>query len=125
MIGEKIRELRKERKLSLTELALRADCAKSYLSDIERGTRDNPSIHFLEKIADVLGVPMEYFLDTVARSPHATIRIHPSQQKFINGVQALDWEWLSLVREASESGVSKEQFREFIDFAKWKQTGDK
>ena len=33
----------------------------------------------------------------------------------------LDSEWTQLVKDAMSSGVSKEQFREFLEFTKWKQ----
>ena len=32
---------------------------------------------------------------------------------------SLDPEWIKLAQEAAESGVSKEQFREFLEFTKW------
>ncbi|MEC3460295.1 anti-repressor SinI family protein, partial [Bacillus thuringiensis] len=33
----------------------------------------------------------------------------------------LDSEWTPLVKDAMNSGVSKEQFREFLECTKWKQ----
>ncbi|WP_019534724.1 helix-turn-helix domain-containing protein [Paenibacillus ginsengihumi] len=108
MIGKKVRQLRLERGLSLTELAEKAGVAKSYLSSIERDIQSNPSLHFLEKICSVLEVPIEYFLhDSSARA------------------QELDGEWLALVREAMESGISKEQFLEFLQYNKWRMNRDK
>lgn len=32
----------------------------------------------------------------------------------------LDREWATLVREAMDSGVTKDQFKEFLEFNKWK-----
>ena len=104
MIGERIQSLRKRKGLSLTELSQRAGVAKSYLSSIERGLQQNPSIQFLEKIGEVLNVPVEEFVnhDVAEQSKH------------------LDRDWEELVREAMASGVSKEQFKEFLEFNKWK-----
>ncbi|WP_168122762.1 helix-turn-helix domain-containing protein [Paenibacillus sp. HB172176] len=104
MIGERIQMLRKRKGLSLTELSQRAGVAKSYLSSIERGLQQNPSIQFLEKIGEVLNVPVEEFVnqDDFEQSKH------------------LDRDWEELVREAMASGVSKEQFKEFLEFNKWK-----
>jgi XRE family transcriptional regulator, master regulator for biofilm formation len=104
LIGEKIKELRKAKKMSISELAEKAGVAKSYLSSIERGIQVNPSIQFIEKISIVLGV-----------SINELIRENQSKQK-----EELDEEWLEIVQEAMESGVSKEQFKEFLEFNKWR-----
>ncbi|MGR5986017.1 helix-turn-helix domain-containing protein [Bacillus cytotoxicus] len=104
MIGERIKRLRLQRGISLTELAEKAGVAKSYISSIERNLQQNPSIQFLEKIATVLQIPIDTLL-------HDTTPLE----------NQLDSEWTHLVKEAMNSGVSKEQFREFIEFSKWKQ----
>ncbi|GAE95078.1 regulator [Gracilibacillus boraciitolerans JCM 21714] len=33
----------------------------------------------------------------------------------------LDDEWLKLAQDAMKSGVSKQEFQEFLEFNKWKQ----
>ncbi|MGO4694893.1 helix-turn-helix domain-containing protein [Paenibacillus sp. 2TAB26] len=106
MIGERIQMLRKRKGLSLTELSQRAGVAKSYLSSIERGLQQNPSIQFLEKVGAVLNVTVEEFLNSDENNDHKTSN--------------LDTEWADLVREAMASGVSKDQFKEFLEFNKWK-----
>ncbi|WP_054028526.1 helix-turn-helix domain-containing protein [Bacillus sp. FJAT-28004] len=106
MIGERIQMLRKRKGLSLTELSQRAGVAKSYLSSIERGLQQNPSIQFLEKVGTVLNVTVEEFLN--------------NDEKTDRKPDHLDTEWAELVREAMASGVSKDQFKEFLEFNKWK-----
>lgn len=106
MIGKRVQQLRKEKGLSLTELAERAGVAKSYVSSLERDIQKNPSIQFLEKIAAVLKVPVERLID---------------QEDNDAPVRELDQEWHDIIREAMKSGVDKQQFREFLDFNKWKQ----
>jgi XRE family transcriptional regulator of biofilm formation len=106
MIGKKVKQLRLEQGLSITELAEKAGVAKSYLSSIERELQSNPSIHFLEKISAVLGVQPETFI-------HQQNQTRQPQEQ-------LDEEWLGLVREAMESGISKEQFAEFLEYTKWR-----
>ncbi|MGO4345807.1 helix-turn-helix domain-containing protein [Paenibacillus sp. MCAF9] len=106
MIGERIQMLRKRKGLSLTELSQRAGVAKSYLSSIERGLQQNPSIQFLEKVGAVLNVTVEEFLNSDENNDRKT--------------NNLDTEWADLVREAMASGVSKDQFKEFLEFNKWK-----
>ncbi|MBM7580415.1 helix-turn-helix domain-containing protein [Jeotgalibacillus terrae] len=102
MIGDRVKSLRKEKKMSLTELADQAGVAKSYISSLERNLQKNPSIQFLEKIAPVLGVTVNSLLD-------------PDSDE--NNV---DSEWVNLAKTAMESGISKEQFKEFIEFNKWR-----
>jgi len=56
-IGEKLASLRKQRGLTLVELAGAAGTSPSFLSQLERGTT-NASIDTLRRIATALGVPM-------------------------------------------------------------------
>lgn len=102
MIGDRVKRLRQEKKMSLTELAEQAGVAKSYLSSLERNLQSNPSIQFLEKIANVLGVTVEYFIQNNQNT------------------KQLDLDWINLVKEAMDSGVTKDQFREYLEFNKWK-----
>jgi XRE family transcriptional regulator of biofilm formation len=62
MIGERVKKLREEKKMSMTELADKAGVAKSYLSSLERNLQTNPSIQFLEKISAVLNIPVDALL---------------------------------------------------------------
>ncbi len=58
-VGMGIRFVRIARRLSQRDLAQRAACSANYLSMIETGKKD-PSLPLLERIAEVLGVPMSY-----------------------------------------------------------------
>jgi XRE family transcriptional regulator, regulator of sulfur utilization len=49
-LGERLRELRQQRDLTLLQLSQQTGLSVSYLSDLERG-RTNPSIDTLERIA--------------------------------------------------------------------------
>lgn len=102
MIGDRVKKLRLEKKMSLSELADQAGVAKSYLSSLERNLQRNPSIQFLEKISAVLNVPIDYL-------------IHENINK-----DELDSDWINLVKEAMNSGVSKDQFKDFLEFNKWR-----
>jgi transcriptional regulator with XRE-family HTH domain len=55
--GLKIKELRQQRSLSQERLALKSGLHRTYISDIERGSR-NVSLKNIEKISKALGVPM-------------------------------------------------------------------
>ncbi|SET73566.1 XRE family transcriptional regulator, master regulator for biofilm formation [Salinibacillus kushneri] len=110
MIGERIKKQRQQKNMSLSELAEQAGVAKSYLSSIERNLQSNPSIQFLEKISSVLGVSVNTFL-------------HEKTENLSN--EHLDHEWIHLVQEAMQSGVSKEEFKSFLEYNKWKLEQDK
>lgn len=62
-LGNKIRALRQRLKLTLDETAGIAGISKPFLSQVERG-RATPSITSLVRIAQALGVTMQYFIDT-------------------------------------------------------------
>jgi XRE family transcriptional regulator, master regulator for biofilm formation len=102
MIGDRVKQLRLEKRMSLSELAEQAGVAKSYLSSLERNLQSNPSIQFLEKIATVFNIPVDHLINN-------------QQNK-----DDLDSEWLKIVKEAMDSGVSKKEFREFLEFNRWR-----
>ncbi|MCV9888155.1 helix-turn-helix domain-containing protein [Metabacillus halosaccharovorans] len=104
MIGPRIKKYRTQKNLSLSELAERAGVAKSYLSSIERNLQSNPSVQFLEKVSSVLGVSVNTLLN----------------EQNETDPEELDLEWTKLVQDAMKSGVSKEQFKEFLEFNKWR-----
>lgn len=54
-LGKRVRELRISAGLSQEELGFRADMKRSYVSDLERGTR-SPSVRALGRLATALGV---------------------------------------------------------------------
>jgi transcriptional regulator with XRE-family HTH domain len=56
-LGQKIRELRKERRMSQTELAEKAGVALMTISRLERGEHD-PHMRTLSQIAKGLHVPL-------------------------------------------------------------------
>lgn len=109
LIGEKIKQLRQDKNMSISELAEKAGVAKSYLSSIERNLQSNPSIQFIEKIGSVLGASVNEIL-------------RDDQAAAIE--EQLDGEWLKIVQEAMNSGVSKEQFKEYLEFNKWRKKQD-
>ena len=60
-VGSRIKELRKQQKLTLRELARRADISHTFLSDIENN-RSQPSLNRLRDIAEALQVKISYLL---------------------------------------------------------------
>jgi transcriptional regulator with XRE-family HTH domain len=74
--GLAIRHLRLRRNLTQEELAHQALLHRTYLTDIERGTR-NPSIEVVEKLANGLGISVSELFrlaETVTPSPRLVSR---------------------------------------------------
>jgi XRE family transcriptional regulator of biofilm formation len=108
MIGKNIYELRKQKGITLSELAKRSKVSKSYLSNIERELNQNPSIQVVEKIASVLEVDVKLLLD------------HPQNYK----ASAIEEEWVDFVAELKSAGVEKDrihEYKELIEFIQWKK----
>ena len=68
-LGEKLRELRKARGLTLERLADQASLSKSYLWELENRESQRPSAEKLAALADALGVAASYFIEEDVRAP--------------------------------------------------------
>jgi transcriptional regulator with XRE-family HTH domain len=69
LLGRNVRAARLARGLSQEQLAFEAEMKRSYLSDLERGTR-NPSVRALGRLAKALGVePADLLIDQAAEIP--------------------------------------------------------
>lgn len=66
-LGQKIRQLREEKGLSLNGLAEEASISKAYLSQLENDVSKQPSAEILLKIASALGVTIADLLDQPVR----------------------------------------------------------
>lgn len=95
MIGYRVKSLREERKMSISELSARSGVAKSYISSMERNLQTNPTILVLEKIAKILCIKVDALLDEQADKD-------------------MDEEWMEIMHDVMGSGISKEEMREFI-----------
>src|SRR5512145_50660 len=78
LIGEKLRAVRQQRKMSLRDLADKAEVSASMLSQIETG-KVFPSVRSLYSIANALDVSVDYFFpeendNRVTRPPNGSQR---------------------------------------------------
>lgn len=62
-LGDKIRELRKQKRYTLEKLAELTDSSKSYIWELENKNPPRPSADKIARIAAVLGVTAEYLVD--------------------------------------------------------------
>lgn len=73
MIGERIRELRTARAMTVTELAKAADVSVGMISQVERGITD-PSLETVRRIARVLETPVFSLFQESDTEPVAVVR---------------------------------------------------
>jgi len=85
-LGDKLRELRKEQKLTLEKLAELAGLSKSYLWELENRESQRPSAEKLTALADVLGVNTTYFFEEDVRVPEE----RHLDEAFFRGYQKLE-----------------------------------
>jgi transcriptional regulator with XRE-family HTH domain len=63
LLGVNVRHHRKLKGMSQEQLALDAGMERSYVSDLERGTR-NPSVRVVGRLAEALGVEPDLLLSS-------------------------------------------------------------
>ena len=68
MVGEKIRKLRKEKKLTLKDIAEATGLSIGYISQLERGAVE-PSLASLRKVSEFLGVSPYLLVDQSEHHP--------------------------------------------------------
>ncbi|MFJ7927792.1 helix-turn-helix domain-containing protein [Peribacillus sp. NPDC096448] len=95
MIGYRVKSLREERKMSISELSAKSGVAKSYISSLERNLQKNPTILVLEKISRILCIKVD-----------ALLKEQPDK--------VMDEEWMEIMQDVMGSGISKEEMREYI-----------
>lgn len=109
MLGELICNRRKQKGLTLSEVAKRANISKSYLSSIERNLNLNPSLQVVGRIAAVLDVDLNTLLN-------------PDKKKVQQ--QNIDPVLIELATTLKESGINKEEIKEYktlIEFIQWRK----
>ncbi|SRR5579885_404778 len=103
-LGERIRELREERDLSVRELAKKIKISAPFLSDIELGRR-HPSDDVLKTIASALGTTLEELKKHDARPPIQELK----------RIAARDPAMGFALRKFIDEGVSAEKLLEFVE----------
>ncbi len=97
-LGDKIRNLRKAKDLTLEQLAEQTESSKGYIWELENRESKSPSAEKLLKIADVLGVTVEFLLDESKSDPSDNVKksaffrkfeklSDPDQEKFMKFIE--------------------------------------
>ncbi|MGQ9823673.1 MAG: helix-turn-helix domain-containing protein [Desulfotomaculales bacterium] len=100
ILGQKIRDFRKERGITLGRLAEQLDISPSYLSAIERGIR-KPSISVLKRISEALNVSITYLLNESEDEATA------EKLRFIRESRGLSIEELAEISEIPVASLKK------------------
>ena len=69
-VGERVRQLRRQREMSLQQVALRAELSVGFLSQIERGL-SSPSLRDLIRVAGALGSDLGMLFEATGTRPEA------------------------------------------------------
>lgn len=98
-LGDRIRQLREARGLTRLQLGERAELHESHIGLLERNERPNARHETMQKLADALGVSVEYLLTGMpaANDPYADVV-----------------DYLPIVRYAKERGINPIQLNELV-----------
>ena len=112
-LGERIRELREERDLSLRELATNIEVSAAFMSDVELGRR-HPSDKHMVAVARALGTSLEELQQFDTRPPLREFR----------RVTLSNPEYGFAFRQMLDKGISSKEILEFIRQRDQKQQED-
>lgn len=108
MIGVNIKKYRMAKGMTLTELAERSNVSKSYLNNLERNKKNNPSINVLFRLSKELNVDIYQIIGVTKGVDHS----HDISQ-----------DWLVFIEEVKRAGIEKQslsEYKEVIEYIKWR-----
>ena len=119
--GEFIKEKRTEKGINLRKLAELVNIAPAYLSDIEKGKRNSPSLEKMEKIAEVLELTSEEIItmkdlaasdrpNSVAPDISEYVTNNESVRVALRKARELNLsnqDWIKIIEEMEKSGSKK------------------
>ena len=117
-LGERLRLIRKENKLTLKDLSERADLSVPYLSDMERG-EVNPSIESLQKVAKALNMTVRDLLSGLEKLDESMSTTYPAGFELLlkdpEFSEEIDDEWKEFLMEMRFRGKQPTSKREWIE----------
>lgn len=117
-LGERLRSIRKERKITLKDLSRQAELSVPYLSDIERGVV-NPSIETLQKIATAYDMTVKSVLNDVEGLGESTHINYPlGYLEFLEDPEyrdELNEDWKELLLRINLRGQRPSSKREWVE----------
>ena len=102
-LGQRLRQSREKKGLSLSELARQAQVSKGYLSQIESGQTDRPSAQVLYSIASVLETSVGALLGMPVEEANSEVMISNSLREFAQADE-LDEEGVNMLARVRHRG---------------------
>lgn len=99
-LGQKIKQLRKENKMTLKDLGSRLGVSESYIHHMENGNR-KISIELLQSVADVFNEDISYFFET------KEVQLTEEEQVLI-----------SYKKELESEGITVNDIKEWVEIAR-------
>lgn len=104
-LGNKIRELRKQKGYTLEKLAQMTDSSKSYIWELENKAPPRPSADKVARIAGALGVTTDYLMSATKAAPNGDVL----DRAFFREYQGLDESTKEKLRELVKLWGRKER----------------
>lgn len=114
-LHDRLKEVRKHRGLTLLQVKDSTGLSVSYLSDLERGRTNNPTVETLEKLARCYGVNLPDLLAGVEGQGHVTVESLPPGLKDLVAASEVDPEWardLARLEFRGKRPQTKDEWRE-------------
>ncbi len=117
-LGERLRRIRKENKLTLKDLSQLAGLSVPYLSDLERAVV-NPSIDTLQKVAKAYHMTVKDLLSGVEELGESTSTTYPEGfeafLKDFESIYKIDEDWKELLMKINFRGRQPSSSREWLE----------
>ena len=111
-LPKRIKHLRELKDWTQAMLAEKAGISRSYISELERGTRE-PTVGVLKNIADAFQVPVDiFFEDTFLPLAELNDMLPEDIRAFINDQEGLPY--IKLAKQAKEWEISPEILEDLI-----------
>ncbi len=117
-LGQRLRQIRKGKKLTLKELSLQANISVPYLSDMERSVV-NPSIDTLQKVAKAYNMTVKDLITDVDELGESTYANYPDEfTSFLNEYETtynIDNDWKELLMKINFRGKQPTTVTEWLE----------
>lgn len=125
LLPKRIKYLRELKNWTQAVLAEKAGVSRSYISELERGTRE-PTVGIMKGIANAFQVPIDIFFDDTTFLPLAELgeMLPEDIREFLNDQEGLPY--IKLAKRAKEWQISPEILEDLIEtLRKAKDNADK
>ncbi|PHE70535.1 helix-turn-helix domain-containing protein [Bacillus wiedmannii] len=114
-LGERIKELRKEKKVSLSEVGKTVNLSHNFLSEVERGKKE-PSYNTLRILSCYFGIDEDELFEIIDKVPLRAMELveeHPELQKLLSQVKKKYGNDSNKISSVSEKIIK--MYQEFLD----------